>query len=131
MISNQVKSRYCMGKGITEDEMVVSTDSMYMSLSKLQEIVKDREAWHVKVYGVTKSQTWLSNWTTTKNSNALLLSAYSLGSNFFFNAKLLGFPIYKSLFFTYLFIIHLMTLVTSEIFRLRYGNLRSYRQLIN
>ena len=31
------------------------TDSMGMSLSKLQEIVQDREAWHVAVYGVTKS----------------------------------------------------------------------------
>ena len=33
------------------------TDSMNMSLSKLREIVKDREAWHAAVYGVTKSQT--------------------------------------------------------------------------
>ena len=33
------------------------TDSMDMSLSKLQEIVKDREAWHIAVHGVTKSQT--------------------------------------------------------------------------
>ena len=41
------------------------TDSMDMSLSKLQEIVKDREGWHIAVHGVTKSQTWLSNWTTT------------------------------------------------------------------
>ena len=32
-------------------------DTMDMSLSKLQEIVKDREAWHVAVHGVTKSQT--------------------------------------------------------------------------
>ena len=32
------------------------TDSMEMSLSKLQEIVKDREAWHAAVHGVTKSQ---------------------------------------------------------------------------
>ena len=33
------------------------TDSMDMSFSKLQEIVKDREAWHAAVHGVTKSQT--------------------------------------------------------------------------
>ena len=33
------------------------TDSMDLSLSKLQEIVKDREAWHAVVHGVTKSQT--------------------------------------------------------------------------
>ena len=35
------------------------TDSMDMSLSKLQEMVKDREAWHAAVYGITKSQTRL------------------------------------------------------------------------
>ena len=33
------------------------TDSMDVSLSKLREIVKDREAWHVAIHGVTKSQT--------------------------------------------------------------------------
>ena len=37
------------------------TDSMDMNLSKLQEIVKDREAWHAAVYGVEKSRTRLSN----------------------------------------------------------------------
>ena len=37
------------------------TDSMDMSLSKLQEIVKDREAWRVAVHGMAKSQTLLSN----------------------------------------------------------------------
>ena len=40
-------------------------DSMDMSVNKLQEIVKDREAWHATVHGVTKSRTWLSNWTAT------------------------------------------------------------------
>ena len=44
------------------------TDSMVVSLSKLQGIVKDREAWRAAVYGVT-SRTWLSNSTTTTKDN--------------------------------------------------------------
>ena len=40
------------------------TDSMDMSLSKLQEIVEDRQAWPAAVHGITKSWTGLSNKTT-------------------------------------------------------------------
>ena len=45
-------------------------DSMDMSLSKLQEIVKVREAWCAAVHWVSKSQTWLSNGTITTKSNS-------------------------------------------------------------
>ena len=45
------------------------TDSMDISLSKLQETVKDREAWRFAVHGVTKSGTWLSHWATANTFN--------------------------------------------------------------
>ena len=52
-------------KGMREDEMVgCITDSMGMSLSKLWEMVKDRETWSATVHGVAKSWTLLLDWTT-------------------------------------------------------------------
>ena len=60
-------------KGMTEDDrgrqrmrwLDGITDPMDMSLSRLQGMVKDREAWRTAVHGVVKRWTWLSDWTTT------------------------------------------------------------------
>ena len=46
------------------DGWISSTDSTDMSLSKLHEIVKDREAWCATIHGVAKSQAWFSDWTS-------------------------------------------------------------------
>jgi len=56
-------------KGLIEDEMVGGHHWLNdLNLRKLRELVKDREAWCVAVHGVTKSWTWLSDWTTTRNA---------------------------------------------------------------
>ena len=45
----------------------IINDSIAMNLSKLQEIVEDRGVWCAAIYGVTKSQIWLNDWTTTNH----------------------------------------------------------------
>ena len=56
-------------------------DSMDMSVSKLWELVMDREAWHAAVHGVAKSRTQLSDWTAL---NPIRIISSSLSSLLFF-----------------------------------------------
>ena len=66
---------------MTEDEMMDGiTDSMGMSLSKLQELVMDREAWHAAVHGVAKSWTRLSDCTELNFPDSSLLLCLLLKS---------------------------------------------------
>ena len=50
------------------------TDSMDMSLSELRELVMDREAWRAVIHGVTKSRTWLSDWTELRPIRAIIIA---------------------------------------------------------
>ena len=63
------------------------TDSMDMSLSRLRELVMDREAWHAAVHGVTKSWTQLSDWTESSNKEINGFSKVKETSEFSFFHK--------------------------------------------
>ena len=72
------------------------TDSMDISLSRLQNIVKDREAWRAAVHGVTKSRTWLRdltelNWFNSSILITLLLSHVHNNNNTFESHRYLNF----------------------------------------
>ena len=55
---------------------ITNSMDLSLSLSKLQEVVKDREAWRAVVHMITQSQTWLSNWKTTTKWNTESHNSY-------------------------------------------------------
>ena len=65
--------------------LVGITNSTDMTLSKLREMVKDREAWRAAVHGVAKSQTWLSNWTVISPVMYIFFLWFSLKHFIFFS----------------------------------------------
>ena len=88
--------------GTREDEMVGWHHQLNGDRSGwLRALVKDREAWRAAVHGVTKSRTWLNDWTELKNSCTL----YTWSVFFFFLTVSVCFK-WSPLYFIYLFLIY-------------------------
>ena len=70
---NVSKSKMYSAMCWSKESQILIADPMDMSLSKLWEMVKDREAWCAVVHKITKSWTWLSNWATRHFTYIILL----------------------------------------------------------
>ena len=54
------------------------TNSMVMNLDKLWDLVMDRDTWHAAIHGITKSRTWLSDWTELRHSSSIIAGSSSI-----------------------------------------------------
>ena len=86
------------------------TNSMDMSLSKVRELVMDKEAWCAAVNGVAKNQTWLCDWTELNLKGVLRNSLVSWLYTFFYSKILFKTWKYQYLYYQYLYFLFLLAI---------------------